>query len=77
LDTAALSGLHEVVEHEEQFSFLGNHLRIDVDLIEPISLEMRFNIDCGLGIGPPVCGRPPRVLPHHRHRLKWQAPRLL
>jgi hypothetical protein len=33
-----LSGLHEVVEQEEQFSCLDNRLRIDVDLIEPASL---------------------------------------
>jgi hypothetical protein len=35
---ATLGGLHQVGEHEKQFSRLGNHLRIDVDLIEPASL---------------------------------------
>jgi hypothetical protein len=38
-----------VVEHEKQFSRFGNHLRIDVDLIEPASLQMRVNVDCGRG----------------------------
>jgi hypothetical protein len=71
-----LGRLHEVVEYEEQFSCLGNRLRIDVDLIEPASLEMRFNIDCALWIGAPVCGRPPRVLPSpsiSRGRPRWRS----